>query len=458
MLRLGLVENIRRLALRVIHRVEEVESADHWAERLQEASRLSPKALTDALSAFVDGHPPLTPVFVSRLFQQIRGYQAEFRKLLWLEQWIAEEALTAEDAVTRSNQRLALTQVMMANHLTSLRRISRLDWDAFFEAQSETEAILRRDPAGFYARMTFQTRDRYRHVVEDVARGADGAEAVVARRAIELAQAHAAGGREAHVGYYLIDVGRGVLEAAVGYRAGFRERLYRLSHRHANLTYFGAALLVGAALVAAFLLAVHRAPPWVQGVLLVLAFVPISELAIGTVNQLLTLLLPPGHLPKLEFREGGITPDFRTIVAVPTLLPSVRVVREQLAHLEVQYLANRQSNLHFALLSDFTDATAEHAPGDEDIRRRRGRRHSRPQRDLRRGPRAHLLSSAPSPAVEPPAGRVDGLGAEARQAGTAQRAHPNRGPRAVLHCRGRSGPAPRRPLRHHARLRHDAAA
>ncbi len=368
MLRLGLVENIRRLALRVSHRLEEVESADHWAERLQEASRLSPKALTDALSAFVDGHPPLTPAFVARLFQQIRGYQAEFRKLLWLEQWIAEEALTAEDAVTRSNQRLALTQVMMANHLTSLRRISRLDWDAFFEAQSETEAILRRDPTSFYARMTFQTRDRYRHVVEDVARGADAAEAVVARQAIELAQARAAaGGREAHVGYYLIDAGRDALESAVGYRAGFRERLYRLSHRHPSVTYFGGVLLVGAALVGALLLALHDAPTWVQAVLLILAFVPISELAVGTVNQLLTLLLPPSHLPKLEFRESGITPEFRTIVAVPTLLPSVRVVREQLAHLEVQYLANRQPNLHFALLSDFTDAAAEHAPADEEI-------------------------------------------------------------------------------------------
>ena len=368
MLRLGLVENIRRLALRVMHRLEELEAADDWATRLQAASRKSPKSLTNTLGAFVDGHPPLTPVFVARLFQQIRSYQAEFKKLLWLEQWIAEEALTAEDAVARSNQRLALTQVMMANHLTSLRRIARLDWDIFFEAQSVTEAILRSDPSGFYGRMTFETRDRYRHVVEDVARGSMRSEDDVARAAIDLARARpTTGEREAHVGYYLIDEGRAEVERALGYTAGARERLYRLSHGHPNATYFGGMVLVAGALLAALLMAIHAAAPAVEAVLLVLALVPASEIAVGTVNQLLTLLLPPSRLPKLELRESGITPEFRTVVAVPTLLPSVEVVRDQLAHLEVQYLANRQPNLHFAILSDFADAATEHVEGDDAI-------------------------------------------------------------------------------------------
>jgi len=52
---------------------------------------------------------------------------------------------------------------------------------------------------------------------------------------------------------------------------------------------------------------------------------------------------------------------------VPTLLGSVDAVREALEHLEVQFLANRDARLHFALLSDFTDAPAPTREGDGAI-------------------------------------------------------------------------------------------
>ena len=49
---------------------------------------------------------------------------------------LAERLKTAEEAIARSNQRQALTQVMMANSITSLRTIARLDWSTFVEASS----------------------------------------------------------------------------------------------------------------------------------------------------------------------------------------------------------------------------------------------------------------------------------------------------------------------------------
>ncbi len=371
MLRLGLVENIRRLALRVGLRLEELQEADEWSDRLQDASRLSPRALTDALGEFVEHHPPLTPVFVSRLFQQIRGYQAEFRRLLWLEQWIAEEALSPEDAVARSNQRLALTQVMMANHVTSLRRIARLDWETFFESQSLTETVLRGDPSRHYAEMTFDTRDRYRHIVEDVARGAGRSEEAVAREAVALAEAVgsdvADGDRRRHVGYFLVDRGRATLEQAVGYRPTAGERLYRALIRHPSVTYFTTIAVLAALVLTGLLALVWPDTAAAQGLLILLALIPVSEIAIGTANQLVTFLLPPARLPKMEFRERGLPEQYRTVVVVPTLLPSLAVVHEQLEHLEIQYLANRDPNLQFAILSDFIDADAEHTPGDDAI-------------------------------------------------------------------------------------------
>ena len=93
--------------------------------------------------------------------------------------------------------------------------------------------------------------------------------------------------------------------------------------------------------------------------------------------------LPPRILPKLDLHEHGIPPEFRTAVVVPTLFGSVEAVREALEHLEVQFLANREPHLHFALLSDFTDSPTETRDGRRRDRRGRGRGRPRAQRALR---------------------------------------------------------------------------
>ncbi|MFL5575292.1 MAG: glucoamylase family protein, partial [Gemmatimonadaceae bacterium] len=389
MLRLGLLENVRRLTLRTTQRLRDVEEADAWAERLRRAAGERPddgaapsaheasQALARALSDFVSSHPPLTPAFVTRFLQQIRGAQTTFTPLVWLEHWIAEDGLTAEDAAARSNQRLALTQVMMANSITSLRAIARLDWKSFVERQSVLERVLRNDPSGHYPALTFATRDHYRHVVEHVARRTRRAEREVAEVAVALARGWRRGEhpmrtgdeRRAHVGFYLVDEGRRELERAVGYRPTSGERLHRWVLRNPNKVYFGAmALGTWAALSAA--VAVSGAES-VRAQLLVvlLALLPASEVAISVLNQLVTLLMPPRELPKLELREKGIPAEYRTAVVVPTLFGSVEAVREALEHLEVQYLANRDEHLHFAILGDFTDSPTETRPGDDEILR-----------------------------------------------------------------------------------------
>ena len=188
MLRLGLVENIRRMALRVAARLKEVESADRAATILREASEESSQALAIALAAFVDEHPPFTPTWVARFLQQVRSYQTNFTPLIWLEQWIAEDGPSAEEAATRSNRRVALTQVTVANSITSLRTISRLDWKDFVESQSATEKLLRQDPSGHYASMTFGTRDHYRHIVEHVAKRVKRPEEEIAGEVLALAK------------------------------------------------------------------------------------------------------------------------------------------------------------------------------------------------------------------------------------------------------------------------------
>ena len=93
---------------------------------------------------------------------------------------------------------------------------------------------MRGEPADVYGDMDFATRDRYRHVVETLARYSALSEIEVARKAVELAQESARQkGREdrtAHVGFYLIDKGLPRLERAAardGRGKGFVERSIR---------------------------------------------------------------------------------------------------------------------------------------------------------------------------------------------------------------------------------------
>ena len=89
-----------------------------------------------------------------------------------------------------------------------------------------------RIPAGVYGKMDFATRDRYRHVVEKMAKRSRLSEGEVARQAIHLAQRGCGrkGGddRAAHVGFYLIDKGLPQLERAAEVRLSTSETLQRI--------------------------------------------------------------------------------------------------------------------------------------------------------------------------------------------------------------------------------------
>ena len=88
-----------------------------------------------------------------------------------------------------------------------------------------------------------------------------------------------------------------------------------------------------------------------------------SQLAVALMNWLSTFLVKPRLLPRLDY-SAGIAPECRTMVVVPTMLTSSTAVARLVESLEIHYLANRDRNLHFALLTDFQDAPEEIRPED----------------------------------------------------------------------------------------------
>src|SRR5690606_11997122 len=95
----------------------------------------------------------------------------------------------------------------------------------------------------------------------------------------------------------------------------------------------------------------------------VLALIPALTLAVNLVNGMVSRLLPPRILPKLDF-EKGIPSGCRTMVVVPCLIVSEYDVTSLIRQLELHYLRNADPHLSFALLSDFADAPQAEMPED----------------------------------------------------------------------------------------------
>ncbi len=282
--------------------------------------------------------------------------------------YLDRQQITAEEAVVSEHQRQGVHQVSVANAVTSLRLCAEIDWREYFEGVSLVEHALKRDPAAIYGRMDFLSRDQQRQAVEQIAEPTGEAQVHVALRAVESARQAAAvsslADRSAHVGYHLVGRGRPDLEADVAYQPPIRTRISRLAARHPTMIYLGSI-----AAVTAFLLVLASRLPgvaasWVTLVATIaLVIVPAVDVAIAFVQRLLTLAIAPRRLPRLDF-SGGVPPDARTMVIIPTLLVSPDGVSALLAHLEVLAHGNLDPHIHFAILSDFVDAPTQDR--DED--------------------------------------------------------------------------------------------
>ena len=371
MLRLALIENLRRVAAHIAAGRIDLDLAVAWANDLTEIARRDPKNLILVIADMARSNPPMTAPFVSELARRLQGQgPALALPLTWIEQQLAESGLSIAQLVRSGTQQQAADQVSISNSIGSLRFLGTMDWREFVESISVVERTLRTDPGGAYAAMDFASRDRYRHVIEEVAKGSDLSEDAVACRAIELAQAGAdrlAGDdRAAHVGYYLVDRGRPELETATQARLRPAAALRRGASRSPLLLYLGTIILT-AVLLAGGLLAEVRADGFSGWALLplgVLALLAASQLAVALVNWVATLLASPHPLPRMDY-SAGIPPDRRALVAIPTLLTSPHNVESLVEALEVRFLANRDQNLYFGLLTDFGDAAEETLADDE---------------------------------------------------------------------------------------------
>jgi cyclic beta-1,2-glucan synthetase len=371
-LRVVLVENLRRLAEDIANCQAARQEADALADLLL---GLGGRAAEPAGAVLRRFERPLPTAFAVQLVQRLRDQDPNVMTALhWLDARLNAQQTTADAIVHEEHLRQGAVNVTIRNIITSMRRMSAIDWRDLFESVSPVDEMLR--AGSNFSDFDFQTRDLYRRAIEEMARRSGHSEIEVTRRVL-LAGKRARGEaqnkndtimtRRQDPGYYLIAQGRPAFQRALGCHDTIKGWLVRANATVRISGYLGVVAIM-TAFIAALMLSWNVEASGVLAFcgLVLLALIPASDAALALANCGATNRFDATTLPGLELPEG-VPSSLRTMIVTPTLLTSPAAITEQVERLEVHHLANSDGDLCFALLSDWTDAATERTPADDQL-------------------------------------------------------------------------------------------
>lgn len=360
MLRLVLIENLRRLSVRMnAARLDRIE-ANHIADRVLDPSQ----QWADADIARLPSRVSVT--FTVQLIHRLRDIEdARAHKTLdWLSAQLEALDMSLEQAVSYEHHRQAAANVTVRNVVKSLRSIADASWPVFFENISIVEQLLRQYP--MYGDMDFRSRNIYRDAVECLARGSNKDEGDIVRHCLVLAGNSTSGTDK--LGQLLIGHDRQQLEADIDFVPDRLVWLRRVLRRIGLPCYIGAVLTLTLAITAFTLWQIHTASISTETyiVLFIAAILPFSDVAVAIVNATLTKILDVQPLPALALRDG-VPEAYRTLIAMPTMLLSHHGIDDLIGRLEAHYLASGEQELYFGLVTDWCDGDHEKTVDDDEL-------------------------------------------------------------------------------------------
>ena len=314
-----------------------------------------------------------SPDFIERALRRC-GEEGLCRARARLEACLQRDGVSAERAIHRAHDDRAHLLLRLDNLTRALRLLDALDWRVCFEALSEVDDELRRDPAGVYPLMDEASRDDILERVSEIARAAGLGECTVARHAVAAA-------RERR-GLSLVDEPRLDRLDAVDLTASCCWWLYDDAGRTALLKRIGkshvrlrrrvpdprGAVTILASLAMTLLLTALLWR-WLPRRWMALACLPACWTASDAiVHRAFPLFAKPNALLKLKIDR---LPDcWRTLIVTPVLLTDVPCAEAACDNLETLGCLEDDPNLACLLLGDFADADRPELPGDDAIVRR----------------------------------------------------------------------------------------
>ncbi|MEO6320080.1 MAG: hypothetical protein ABIR56_05395, partial [Polaromonas sp.] len=341
-LRVVLLENLRRMA----DDIARSKVAREVAHAVWDSEQTLDDADLDAINALMKKRG-LQRSYLTQLWQRMpTGLLSNAPALV---QWTEKHCPDGHALMLESQNAQVASNLTVGNIITTLRTIGQVDWVDLIEPVSLSLQVLRQLPG--FCKESELTRQQLTRAMEQLARDSQKTERETAQAVVAAAQAVpdslSADAVERTAGYYLIGNGRGQLESALGLPA--QRALLRVNWRRWRLTMYIAVITLATLLL---ILLASRHAEWHRWQTLLAIFLmawPASEAASAFVHRLVAESLKVRPLPRLNF-HGGIPPEHRVLVVIPTLLTSAASCRELVRQLEFHWLANRENEAQFALL------------------------------------------------------------------------------------------------------------
>jgi len=387
MLRLALIENLRRLAAANLAARARRNETFNLIQEIIEDDTLTPTDILLVLASRLREKENLLVPGSASLLRSLRGKGVKAALAVqWIEERLREQDLDANELTRSENYAQAANQISTGNTITSLQALSSLNWSKWFEGISKVDAILRKDILSIYQNSDFLTRDRCRKVIEKLAHKLEISEVDIAEKLIDfiemksqvimqgdpnLAQLQSVADTEQRylfVGYYLIDEGLYEFESKLAFEPDIFESYIRQFKKHALPVYLTSLLLCTAVitlLLQTFLLE-WTASPKIACLLSLLFLIPASEMSTQVIQWLIAKILPPSDLAKYNFSKG-IKEEFKTAVTVHTIFSDKLGIEKAVEALEVRYLANADKQLLFTILADLPAGSQASLPQDSTI-------------------------------------------------------------------------------------------
>ncbi len=364
MLRIGIILNLAHYTDELVNVQKDVLRGKVYAEKIIDYKNNEKiKEQIDFSKEFSDVNIDLSPLFLREFIRILRENSIEDKDISNYSKLKLNLDMDYNKLSIRANLKEEDLEHNISQYITAIRTVEGINWRYFFEKTSVVESILENDPAQVYKNMDFETKDYYRHKLEEIARLIKTSEIKVAMNILDLAKASREKNEEeykCHVGYYIIEHGSRMLD---GY---YHDVTEVISHG----TYI--AINIVTTVVLSYIFLVIGAATGVRYTLreliigFLLLFIPINEIVLGIVNYIVGRTVKVRLVPKLDL-SSGIPQEYKTVVVIPAIVNSAEKVKELMSKLEVYHCGNDDPNVYFALLSDFCDSEDEYNDIDKKI-------------------------------------------------------------------------------------------
>ncbi len=364
-----LVQNIRDICEKIYFSQMQKYRVENILERLLEKKEeLKYKNLSE-YKAKVKGYGEMKYPFIEYLSYRLKMHgRAAAPFIMVLEEQVNKMGTTIEEVIKKEHFDIALKKVSMANCITSMKELLRMDFKSIFEQTNGVEEILKQDPAQIYSKMDYKTKEQYRNTIQEIAKKTKIAEIYIAKKALQFAieekEKSKQENKQAHIGYYFMtDEGKQKLYEAL------QQKPIKIMKKETKIKIYissiwAFAILLDILCMFSFYQQVHMAIFTILlGILLIL---PLQEIAVQIIQYVLGKVEKPKAIPKMDFSHG-VPKEEATFIVIPTILKNKEKIQQLMKKLEVYYLANQSENLYFALLGDCSSGQNKEEPFDKEV-------------------------------------------------------------------------------------------